>query len=423
MISQNTVTFRLAKRTALATFIAAILLVAGGTATAAVIMACAEELAASDEMSRVERASRLDPGNDSIQNRLGRMELWSGGDLEQAMQRYRRAVTLNPNNAEYWADLAQACQLTGQTSCTETSLQRAVRLAPTRPRFRWELANYYVLTGAREKALSAFAQLLSIAPERAESGLNICLRAYGDPDPIWHAVVLPSGSASVELTMLSMMAHRKIRDTGEYWAEARDKKFDFAAVAPYLDTLIDNGTYDLALRVWDDLQQRGVIRPSSGNPVYNGYFKDEPLNAGFDWHLVPQLFVQTSIEDGPRGMNGRSLRVEFTVPSNVDLEPAYQVLPIVSGATHILRAWVKSEGIASDSGPKLRLVDAGCSACLDVSSTATTGTTDWHQIQLSFATTETRTVRLSLYRPRSRTFPTDITGSFWVTAVTLDSNQ
>ena len=50
----------------------------------------------------------------------------------------------------------------------------------------------------------------------------------------------------------------------------------------------------------------------------------------------------------------------------------------------------------------------------------TIGTTGWHPVQLSFSTgPETQTVRVSLWRPRGRTFPMGISGSFWVDSVSL----
>jgi hypothetical protein len=81
---------------------------------------------------------------------------------------------------------------------------------------------------------------------------------------------------------------------------------------------------------------------------------------------------------------------------------------------------VRSEEITSDSGPRLRIVDPACSECLDVSTEATLGTTGWHQVRLSFTPgAQTEFVRLSVWRPRSRSFPAEISGQWWVDAVSL----
>ena len=58
----------------------------------------------------------------------------------------------------------------------------------------------------------------------------------------------------------------------------------------------------------------------------------------------------------------------------------------------------------------------------NVMSETTVGTTPWHQISLKFCTgPDTKLVQLSVIRVRGRTFPTEITGSFWLDTVVLKS--
>jgi len=68
----------------------------------------------------------------------------------------------------------------------------------------------------------------------------------------------------------------------------------------------------------------------------------------------------------------------------------------------------------------LRVLDPDCPHCLDVTTETTVATTPWHTVSARFATgAETRFLRLSVWRPRSRSFPTEITGQFWLDAVSL----
>jgi len=59
-------------------------------------------------------------------------------------------------------------------------------------------------------------------------------------------------------------------------------------------------------------------------------------------------------------------------------------------------------------------------SCLDVASETTVGTMPWHPLGLNFtAGPQTKVVRIALWRPRGRTFPNEIAGSFWLDAVSL----
>jgi hypothetical protein len=112
--------------------------------------------------------------------------------------------------------------------------------------------------------------------------------------------------------------------------------------------------------------------------------------------------------------------VDFTVPNNAVYEPVMEFVAVEPGQTYVLAGYVRSEAIASDSGPRLRAVDPGCPACLDVSTEGTTGTTGWRQVSVQFTTgATTEAVRISVYRPRSRVFPMDISGQAWFDDVSV----
>ena len=99
--------------------------------------------------------------------------------------------------------------------------------------------------------------------------------------------------------------------------------------------------------------------------VFNGGFEQEPLNAGFDWRFAQQPYLTLDFFDATAHTGARSFRADFTVPQNSEYEPVYQLVPVVPGQTYELSAYVKSEAITSDSGPRLRVLDPKCLVCLD----------------------------------------------------------
>jgi hypothetical protein len=98
----------------------------------------------------------------------------------------------------------------------------------------------------------------------------------------------------------------------------------------------------------------------------------------------------------------------------------YQLVPVASKRAYILTAYVRSQDITSDSGPRLRVMDPIHPGSTNAASETTVGTTSWHPIELKFCTgPDTKLLQLSIIRVRGRTYPTEITGSFWLDTVVL----
>jgi hypothetical protein len=146
------------------------------------------------------------------------------------------------------------------------------------------------------------------------------------------------------------------------------------------------------------------------------------LKAGFDWRARYANFLALDFSAPGAYHGAHCLRVEFTVSSNDEYEPAYQIVPVLPQHAYTLEAYVRSEDITSDTGPCLRVRDTQPEGFPDAISETTVGTTPWHRVHLSFSTgPQTRAVRLSFWRPRGRTFPTEISGTSWLDAVSLRS--
>jgi hypothetical protein len=193
---------------------------------------------------------------------------------------------------------------------------------------------------------------------------------------------------------------------------------------PYLERLIALGRIEEAVNVWQDLERLGIVKTfeakEKGNLVFNGDFEQPPLDAGFDWRAGPTTYLAVDFS-APGAYHGACcLRVDFLVSRNDEYEPLYQIVPVLPHHAYTLEAFVRSEDITSDTGPCLRVSDTQSGGFPDAISETTVGTTPWHPVRLSFLTgPQTRAVRLSFWRPRSRVFPTEISGTAWLDAVSL----
>jgi tetratricopeptide (TPR) repeat protein len=382
-------------------------------------------LAASGDRDALERAVELDGSNPALEERLGANYLNGLGTTDTAagLRHLRRAVELGPERALYWADVAAACESSTDFACADQAFARALRLAPMMPRLYWLAGNYRLRQSQPEAALPLFRSLLELSPRYAQPTFSICLRILNDPGLIEQALMPGGKDPTLRLAYADFLtAQGQPGPARQAWTDAvsQGSRFPFSLAKPYIDRLIDSGRVEQARSAWSDLEHLGVISAThGGNLVYNGSFEQSPLNAGFDWRYQESPYVAGDFRDGAARQGQRCLRLDF-MGTNADFEPIFQWVSVASRQRYLLTAEARSERISSDSGPRLRVVDADCPVCLDVASDLAVGSTPWHQLSLEFTTgPHTRQLRLSIWRPRSRNFPTQISGQFWLDAVCL----
>lgn len=384
-------------------------------------------LADSDTRPALERAVALDPANAALEDQLG-LDILNGlngpgDDAAASLRFFRRAVELSPDRALYWADMASACEAAGDFACAGQALARALRLAPMVPRLYWITANYRLRRSQPEAALPLFRKLIELDPQYAQPTFDVCLRVLNDPALIGEKVLPRGKDSTLGLAYAEFLSVQgQPVAARQAWADAvrEGSRFEFRRAQPYVERLIHSGQLEDAASAWSDLERLGVIgKPDSGNLVFNGGFEQAPLNSGFDWRNPDASYVAVDFAAPAAYQGRRCLRLDF-MGTNADFEPVFQWVPVAPHQRYLLTAEARSENISSDSGPRLRVLDAGCPACLDVSSDMAVGTAPWRRLSIEFMTgNDTRLVKVSIWRPHSRTFPMEITGHFWLDAVCL----
>ncbi len=377
----------------------------------------------SADVASIRRAIAWDSKNPEWYYRRGLVELWDSGAPQEAVADFRKAVELAPLGERYWSQLAQACFANGDQSCADQTTLRTTQLAPFVPRYQWDAALYYAVTDRHEAGFRSLNRCIDLQPEGAPKALASMYRTIADPEGIWRNVV-SNKPADLKLYYLDVLLQDgKLELARMYWKSIADSgtRVGIEAAMPYTERLIASGQYPDAIDVWRYLQKTGAISSAdASNLLYNGQFATEPLNAGFDWRLAKEKYVTVSVADVAASSAGRALIIDFTVPQNSTSEPVFQYVPVTPGQRYELKADVKSEAITSDSGPRLRVSDAVCPTCLDASSEGVTGNTGWHEMSIAFAPgPQTQVVRISILRPRSRAFPMEISGYFYIRNVRL----
>lgn len=385
----------------------------------------AGSLAGSVSIRYVQFAVRLDPRNPSAHERLALAGYFSGVvDLPTEIAELRETVAESPDNEQYWSELADACEEKGDWDCATSATRRALALAPRRPYLQFKAANYFLRRGDEALALEYSRRVLSLDSDYAVPIFRIWSRV--DPSILVSQLVPAGASPDLVFALLRFLVRgQQFEGAQKVWKtmEATPLSFTFDDANGYMEPLILANQFEEAGRVWSEVLRRGIVKSSAGtdqNLVFNGDFHDAPLNAGFDWRIdsLPYVFTGLSNEQTPGGQT--SLRIDFTGEQNLEGEAAHEFVLVTPRATYRLQFQAKSQSITSDSGPCLRVTDPVCPACLDVRSAVTTGTTDWHALTMNFKTGDnTQAIRLSLWRDRSRTYPPEISGTFWLSTVSI----
>jgi hypothetical protein len=396
----------------------------------------AETLGSSGSVSDLQRALTIDPGNAELHRRLGVFDMYLADppDSTAALAHLHRAVELDLESPLYWSNLGSACESAGDRACADAAFARLLTLAPMTPRYLWAAANYQLRSGNTDAALAQFRQLIAVSSaldpntgrQYVEQTLEICLRALGDPETIFQQVLAGQQRLDAKLGFVDYLSrHDRFDDAYKVWVQTASNSgpFPFTEVQDYLARLLIQGRYQEAWGVWKDLVRLGVVpRPPGDEPdnlVFNGSFEAPPLNAGFDWHFADVPFLSLDLGASQAYHGARCLRLDFAKRNEV-YQPVYQFVPVTPKQPYVLTAYVRSDGITSDTGPELRVFDPAHPENLDVSTETTVGTTAWHPVSLTFRPgPDTHFVMLAVRRSRSRSFPTEISGTFWVDAISI----
>lgn len=408
-------------------FLLAILVPAGVFVAQVARITIAATLGESTDPARVQQAITLDPANPELHFNLGTLYLWGATpDPAAALREMRTATELNGNSAKFWSGLAKAAYAADDRPTADRAYVRATELAPSRPVYAWEAGLNYVTTGRPTEALVYLRQFVKLQPQHATEAFELLFRQYGDPDLLWNGLANSSRDVAVQLACLDYLSANGAVDLAvKHWTEIAATRPDISLekATPYLEKLLKANRYREAQTVWDYLESSGAIRHTKSDHnelIFNGGFEQEPTNVGFDWRHGKQPFIALSFGDRISYSGARALRVDFTAPQNLEYEPLSQLIPVSPGQAYVLTAYARAEDITSDSGPCLRVVDPRCPTCLDTTTERLIGTSTWRRLQLQFTTSPTtEIVRVSLWRPRSRSFPMQISGRFWLDDVSL----
>ncbi len=319
------------------------------------------------ELTSLQRAARLDPGNADYQNRLGRYYALVARDPGAALDPYRAALQLNPHSARYWFDLASAYQVLGDTSKQSSALEHAIEADPATPDVAWEAANFYLVQGDNEKALREFHVVLANDPSLAAPAIQFCWRINPDVVTLLRDVVPARPEAYIAFLSL-LMTKQETAATAKVWTAmmAAPQTFEPRYVYGYIQYLFDHKETEQARLVWRQAAPRfglSAYLPTGNNLIVNGDFSLDVLNGGFDWQYEKQPSVSLTLDPSEPHDGSRSLLITFDGPGVSDAG-IRQFIAVDPRTPYEFSAHYKAKELEGAGGPHLTIQDAYTQAVL-----------------------------------------------------------
>ncbi len=392
----------------------------------------AQVLARKPTVKNLGLAIGLDRGNSNYHLRLGRLYQYSLTDINSALavEHFRRATELNPFDPRPWLDLGLTLEFQGKIPEAEACLRRADFLAPNAVPFQWSIGNFFLIHGNLDEAFRRFKTLLAGSSEYNQVLFTTAWKASGDANKILEEII--PNSASVEFDYLYfLLAQKRYPEAQSVWRRiaGSSEKFSPQTAAAYVDDLIDAHRTEEAYQVWSDLRRKGFIKATfmetPKNLLINGDFEEDLLNMGFDWRVAAVAGAFVRLDQTTFHSASHAILIQFSGKENVDYRQVYQYVRVEPRRSYRLRGFLKTEGITTDSGPRLEVQDAYDPAALDKSSEGLVGsTTGWVPLILDFATgPKTDLIIVRIARPPSLKLDNLIAGRVWVDDLSLSEAQ
>jgi hypothetical protein len=379
-------------------------------------------------VTNLRSASSLDASDSDYALRLGRMYEYTvlNARPEEALQQLTRAVTLNSYDPQAWLDLGTALEFQGKTKEAEECLRRVDYLAPDIPSYQWSIGNFFLLHGNVDEAFRHFKIVLAWHMGYDETIYNMAWKASDDPNKIFHELIPEDAGGQLSYLSYLVSTHR-LPEADAVWDRlaASPEKFGPGDVSSYIDAVIGAHHPEKAYKIWSTLREKGLIPPTyestAQNLLENGDFEEQPLGMGFDWRIAQGGGIFVGLDSSTYHSASHSLMVQFPGTENFDFHNVYQFVVVLPEHQYHLFAYMKTDGITTDSGPRIEVRDAYNPAALDKYSDALTGTSSgWQPLSIDFKTgRKTRLIAVTIARLASDEFKNKIAGRVWVDDVNL----
>jgi tetratricopeptide (TPR) repeat protein len=407
-------------------FFVGIVLIAGGLAFLAGKVWLAAHWDASSDPDRMLRAASLEPTNADYWDRLGFYEKWNFGrrDLRRAIVYDERATKANPRSDTYWMDLADAYEAVGQPARALEAFNRAQSVHPISSDVAWRFGNFLLRQKDYSEAFAELRRALITDSSLTVEAISECSKVSDDL-PAMLTAVLPNQNFYYLMALDYFLAQHQMDAAITVWDHLLTLKptAKMAEVVPLINELIGQQRVEDALRVWR--QALGATgwpqdEREDRSQVFNGGFEHDLLNGAFDWREDPVSGATFSSDSDVVHAGGRALRITFDGSTNLDFQNLWQFSPVEPRHRYHFAAYLRLEGISTDSGIRFEINDSFHHTALQILSPDLVGSYPWSLVEADVVTgPQTHLLTIALRRVPSWKFDNKLGGTVWVDDVSL----
>lgn len=371
-------------------------------------------------LETAQMAVRLAPNDPLPHWRLGNLALKElpPDQIFLVVAEYEKAVSLSPHDYRLWMEFGGALEQAGDFEKAEKALREGVKLAPSYAYPRWYLGNLLLRT---DRYAEGFAELQRASEENGQFQSQLFNLAWqlnkNDFDALRAAV---GNSRGVRAAFSKYLVERGRYDDGlRLWnslspTEKRESRF---AADPIITSLVNAKRFHQAMVIWNEVAPGPSYNAELGHILDGGFENNLAHGPGavFGWQVQSNSQVQIGIDAAQGHSGNRSLRVYFQVRSHIDTINVSQLVPVNPNTEYELECYVKTERVESAETPVILVVNADDDVTLVGSPGASSGTSNWQRVSLSFKTGEkTEAVKVKMVRNSCSDSPVcPIFGTVW----------
>jgi tetratricopeptide (TPR) repeat protein len=374
-----------------------------------------------------ERAAQLEPGNPENWYLLGRYWQYNldESDPQRAVSAYRKSLSFDPLSSRTWLDLATAYELQDDVLDARDAYLHAKRVYPLSAEVAWRYGNFLLRQDEVPQAFAEIRRAVYVDPNLGGQAFSRCWRVDPDINAILDQVLPPSPPVYLQV----------IRELGQaaqlpaafvVWNRlvSLHPQLQLRDAFTFTDALIQAGQVTEARHVWSDavaLSGMPQTQDPLGSLVWDGSFESGNFGGGFAWSFAPaSRGVQVSLDSRQKRSGNESLRLAFDGQRNVDFRNVCQSVPVQPGVPYRLAAWIRTQGLATDEGPRLQISWRDSSATVaSIETPDVNGTQPWTEVSASWTPGKgTQLAQICVIRHPSG-METRIRGSAWIDDVTL----
>jgi tetratricopeptide (TPR) repeat protein len=308
--------------------------------------------------------------------------------LARAVAGFEDMVRAAPYDHRAWVELGRGLEQAEQFERAEKAFLRAVELAPNYSYTHWHLGNFYLRQNRENEAIERFRFAAETSTEYREQVFAIAWDYFeNDPKKLEE---LAGADPEVRAGLAKFYAAKELApESLRIWNSlSGDEKQAHQDVARIVtQALYDKRFYRSAVQF---VSQLGLESQAKMDAVQNGGFEgallEDAQKVFFNWKIVKLEKVEVRTDAAKKHEGNRSLRLNFTGFSGIEVKNVWQVVAVQASTRYRLSFYVRTENLKSAGTPLFEVVNANDDKLIATSQPFPVDTSDWSEIRVDFAT-------------------------------------